>query len=137
MLLKSEKGFTGVDISISVVILFIFISFIVMISQNYISKIKELELKSEATYLAIDEIEKVKNKGFEEYKDNKESDGIIEGEELQQGFYRTIKVQDYTDIPGNETKDANIVKKVNVKIEYKYKKNIENVELSTILSKEK
>ena len=67
MKVKSEKGFTGSDIAISVVVLFIFISLISMLIYNFNSQTKEVELKSEATYLAIDEIENIKNLGFEEF----------------------------------------------------------------------
>ena len=69
MKIKSEKGYTGIDIAISVVVLFIFVSLIAVLSYNFNSRTREIELASEATYLAIDEIENIKNAGFEAIQD--------------------------------------------------------------------
>lgn len=144
MKIKSNKGFTGIDIAISVVVLFIFVSLIAVLVYNHNSSSQELELKSEATYLAIDEIEKVKNKGFEKYETlNEESTQDTEGNLLNQsvetdteGFYKTIIVKDYTDLEGNENKIPNLVKQVTVKITYMFKAKEQSVELTTILSKD-
>ena len=64
MKMKSEKGFTGIDIAISVTVLFIFVSIIAVLTYNINSSSKEVELKEEAINLAIDEIEKIKRKTF-------------------------------------------------------------------------
>ena len=140
MKIKSEKGFTGIDIAISVIVLFIFVSLIAFLIYNFNSSSKEIELKTEATYLAIDEIETVKNNGFETYKDLSEKQGnnvIVDNEETtKKGFYKTITVKDYTDMEGNEDKVQNIVKQITVKITYMFKGQEQVVELSTILSKE-
>lgn len=144
MKIRSEKGFTGIDIAISVIVLFIFISLIAVLIYNYNSSSKELELKSEATYLAIDEIEKIKNNGFEKYETlNKDSTQDADGNLLNQsvatdteGFYKTVSIKDYTDIEGNEDKIPNLVKQVTVKITYMFKAKEQSVELTTVLSKD-
>ena len=144
MKIRSEKGFTGIDIAISVIVLFIFISLIAVLIYNYNSSSKELELKSEATYLAIDEIEKIKNNGFEKYETlNKDSAQDADGNLLNQsvatdteGFYKTVSIKDYTDIEGNEGKIPNLVKQVTVKITYMFKAKEQSVELTTVLSKD-
>ncbi len=144
MKIRSEKGFTGIDIAIAVIVLFIFISLIAVLIYNYNSSSKELELKSEATYLAIDEIEKIKNNGFEKYETlNKDSTQDADGNPLNQsvatdteGFYKTISIKDYTDIEGNENKIPNLVKQVTVKITYMFKAKEQSVELTTVLSKD-
>ena len=138
MKVKSEKGFTGIDIAISVVVLFIFISLISMLIYNFNSQTKEVELKSEATYLAIDEIENIKNLGFEEFETISLENGgnpYIDEETNKKGFYKKVIIQDYTDIEGNEDKIPNLVKKVTVQISYRFKAENQVVELSTILSK--
>ncbi len=132
MKIKSESGFTVVDISIAVVILFIFISLIAILSYNFNSSSKEVELKSKAMNLAINEIEQIKGKTIEELES--ESSSYTDKKEIQKGFTREVIITDYSEI--NSEKKANIVKKVTVKIKYKFKKQIEEIELSTIVSKE-
>lgn len=137
MKLRKQNGITGLDIVIAIVVLFIFVSVISIIAYNINSSSKEVELKYEATSIAINEIEIVKNRGFSQYENYDETDGIIEENELKEGFLRTITVQDYTDLEGNELKQAGIVKKVNVKVAYMFKGKTQKVELSAILSKER
>ena len=60
MRLRSEKGFTGIDIAVSVVIVFIFVSIISMLIYQVESNSKQISLRSDATYIAINEIEQVK-----------------------------------------------------------------------------
>ena len=140
MKVRSNKGFTGIDIAISVIVLFIFVSLIAVLIYNYNSSTQELELKTEATYIAIDEIEKVKNNGFETYENLSEAEGnniVTENEPTTtNGFYKTITVKDYTDIEGNEGKIPNLVKQVTVKITYTFKAKEQSVELTTVLAKD-
>ena len=139
MKIKSEKGFTGIDIAISIIVLFIFISLIAMLIYNFNSSSKEVELKTEATYLAVDEIENIKNEGFETIETISLENGgnpYREGETSQTGFYKTVIVQDYTDMEGNEDKIPNLVKQVTVQISYMFKGKKQMVELPTVLSKE-
>ena len=140
MKIYSEKGFTGIDISVSVVIIFIFISIISLLVYRTNSTSKEIQLKSDATYIAINEIENIKSKVIEEYIGKSVANGnsvIAENEETEkQGYYKTITVTDYTDLEGKTDKTKDIVKKVNVKITYMFKAKEQTVELSTILTKE-
>lgn len=141
MKFKEEKGFTGVDIAISIVVIFIFVSIIAVLVYRSNSLSKEIELKSEATYIAINEIENVKNLGFEEYASRSIASGnseVCKDEEIpeNEGFFKTITVIDYTDLEGNSSKIPNLVKKVTVKISYMFKAQEQTVELSTVLSKE-
>ena len=108
------------------------------------SSAKEVELKSEATSIAVEEIEKVKQDGFEKYdgvnKDTKEdkNGNSLENQKVEnkEGFFKTIIVQDYADLDNNSEKISNLVKKVTVKISYMFQAKEQSVELSTILSKE-
>lgn len=136
----SEKGFTGIDISVSVIVIFIFISIISLLVYRINSTSQEIQLKSDATYVAINEIENIKNEGIEAYIGKSVANGnsiIAENEETEkQGYYKTITVTDYTDLEGKTDKTKDIVKKVNVKITYMFKSKEQTVELSTILTKE-
>ena len=135
----NEKGYTGIDISVSVVILFIFVSIISMMIYQMNSSAKEVQLKTDATYLAINEIENIKNQGIDEYIGKSVANGnnvITENQEVEEGYYKTVTVIDYTDIDGNQDKTKDLVKKVTVKISYMFKAKEQSVELSTVLSKE-
>lgn len=139
--LHSEKGFTGIDIAVSVVIIFLFISIIASLIYNVNSKSREIELKTEAIYIAINEIEQIKNDGYEKYGTLSRTDGnnvVCSDQEIegQEGYYKTIEVIDYTDLEGNQDKVKNIVKKATVKISYMFKAKEQSVEISTILTKE-
>ena len=139
MKIRSEKGFTGIDISISVVIIFIFVSIIAMLIYQVNSTSKQISLRSDATYIAINEIEQVKNNGIESYVGLHDNSVVgTENEEVSgtEGFYRTITVLDYTDLEGNEDKVSDVVKKVTVKISYMFQGEEQSVEISTILTKE-
>lgn len=138
---KQERGAIGVDIAIAVVTLFIFVSVIATLLYQYQSSTKEIELKSNALGIAVKEIERIKQEGFEAYKDMKsESDTGITNKDLGEensnndGFFETVKVEDYTDLPEGTGKTANLVKKVTVTISYMFKGQTQKVELNTVLS---
>lgn len=136
---RNEKGYTGIDISVAIVILFIFVSIISMMIYQMNSSSKEVQLKTDATYLAINEIENIKNQGIDEYIGKSVANGnnvITENQEVEEGYYKTVTVIDYTDIDGNQDKTKDLVKKVTVKISYMFKAKEQSVELSTVLSKE-
>ena len=137
MIRRNEKGYTVIDIAISIAVIFIFISILSMLFYEFNSSATEIERKTQATYLAINEIEQVKINGIDAYLGmNEESGPIEENVEIQEGFYKTITVMDYTDIPGNEDATSDIVKKVTVKISYMFQAKEQSVEISTIVSKE-
>lgn len=133
MNLREQKGFAGSDIIISVIILFIFVSLISTMFYNFNISGKEVERRSEAVNIAVSEIEQIKINGFSQLiNDNISCEKkAVEGKD---GYYKTITVEDYADT--DTTKQKDVVKKVNVKITYKFKNQEQNVELSTILSKE-
>lgn len=149
MKIKEERGFTGIDISVAIVILFMFVTTISILIYQLNSTSQEIELKSEAIYIAINEIEQVKSNGIQEYMGI--GNNTIVGNEKEEikghkGFYKTISVIDYKDIKEEEDKKngtneaenikEDIVKKVTVKIYYMYQAKEQMVELSTIVSKE-
>ena len=141
---KRENGYTLVDIAISVVVLFIFISILAMLFYQFGSSSDEIERKSTATNLAISEIEQIKSNGFEKYiglnqNSTKDNDGNTLKSPIQtkeEGFSKTITVQDYKDLEGNSDAIEDVVKIITVKISYMFKGEEQTVELSTVLSEE-
>ena len=137
MKIRNDKGFTGIDISVAVVVLFIFITIISMLIYRVSSTSKEVSLRSDATYLAINEIEQIKSNGIETYKGIGNNSVVGEqNEEIadHEGFYKTITVSDYAD--ENKDKKSDVVKRVTVKISYMFQAKEQSVELSTIIAKE-
>lgn len=132
--MKSEKGYTGIDIAISVIVLFIFVSLIATVFYKFNSSSKETKLKAKATAIAVEEIEKIKNKTISDI-ETEENTSYRNTTEIEEGLYRTITVQDYHDI--DKTKVSGLVKKVTVQIQYMFKGKGQTVELSTIISKER
>ena len=139
MNLREQKGFTGSDIIISVIILFIFVSLIATLFYNFSTSNKDIERKSEAVNIAVTEIEQIKNNSFETY----EGISVANGNNVRfsnepvtgkTGYYKTIEIQDYNDI--DPEKQADVVKKVIVTITYKFKNQDQTVKLATIISKE-
>lgn len=142
--IRSQKGYTGIDIAISVIVIFIFVSLIAMLIYNFNSSADELKIKSDATYIAVNEIEKIKSQDFSEFlgmdktttADKNGNSLVNQPVEGNEGFYKTTTILDYKDVNGDASIEKDIVKKVTVKISYMYKGKERNVELSTVLTKE-
>lgn len=64
MIIKEEKGVTGIDIAISVIIITIFIAMIANLIANININSKEIERKTKATSYAVQEIERIKALGY-------------------------------------------------------------------------
>lgn len=64
MHIKEEKGLTGIDIAISVILLTIFIAMIGNLIANINLNSKDTERKTIATSYAVQEIEKIKALGY-------------------------------------------------------------------------
>lgn len=127
--MKSDKGYTGVDIAISVIVITMFIALIGTLISGFSGKSKDLQLKSEATDIAIRKIEEIKENGIEN------ASNVVERPvDGRDGFYEKIEIEDYAQ--NKEDKIEGLVKKATVTIKYNYKNEQQEVELSTIISKE-
>ena len=133
-IMNSEKGYTGVDIAISVVVITIFISIITVLTYRFNSSSKEMELKSEALTIATNKIEEIKNEPVIENISYESEEEVGS----KQGFYQKVDVIDASWlIDDSETpKIEGLVKKATVTVSYKYRNETKKVELSTIIAKE-
>lgn len=141
MKLKSEKGFTGVDVAIAVVVLFIFVSLIAIMSYRVNSTASEINLKAEATSIAVDEIEKVRNLEFSQIQNISQANGnsiYVPQQEVagSEGFYKKVEIKDYADIKPQNNPQSGLVKQINVQVTYSFKGKAQQVELSTIIAKQ-
>ena len=141
-MMRKQNGIAGIDIVIALIIITIFISLIAVLTFNIQRNNEEIKRKSEATSFAIDKIEEIKGKGFSSLPQagkntiDEYPDGYIEQNGSSTPYYQEIRVQDYSELEGNEGREAEVVKIVTVKISYKSGNNDENVEISTAISKE-
>lgn len=142
--MKSERGFTAIDVSIAIILIFIFVSILAVLFFQYNNSSQELERKSQATYYAISEIEQIKNSNFDEYigMGITQIDTIEEGNiqaENESGniedteYYKTITVEDYS--LTRPEKKIDYVKTIKVQISYKFNNKTQTVELSTVKTK--
>lgn len=147
MNVKSQKGFTGIDITIAIIVITLFVSIISVVFYNITISSKKIERKTEATYIAQDVIEKIKALNYDdvietegtepvEISEYKKSDTlIIDNKEYDSAYTIEIKVKKYVpNSNGQENNDSNdLVKIINVNVLYKIGKEVENVELTTTI----
>ena len=161
MILKNNKGYVGIDISISLIIVLIIVPTIVGIVYN-INKSKSNTIKkTEATSIAVNTIEVMKGMGIDNITDFALDDTINNDNPIFIGLktiyssaelagdnksiiitkdditYKiTFTITDYALTPTGENVSANsgVVKVVNVDVQYKDGSNTENVQINTAIS---
>ncbi len=139
MNLRSNSGFSGADMVVAFVGIFMFTAVIAALVYGYNNSVKELELKSEATYYAVQVIEEIKIAKYSEYlgilnENIAEREPILESSE-ETGFYKTINILDYSEhenAPTNVEEDK--MKIVTVTIEYRFEGDTEQISVSTPIS---
>lgn len=143
MLIKEEKGFTGIDIAISLIVITIFISMIANLISNINLTAQDTNRKTIATSYAVQEIEKIKAQGYIESYDSKgitkedilKEEDIYNGSEFT-GYNKKVVIKDYVLVVNDTTKKSNIVKEITVNISYKVGNKEKNVKISTYVAKE-
>lgn len=138
MNLKNNKGVTGVDIAISIVILIIFVSFIAAMFYNLSKSSKELERKTTATNLAIEIIETMKITEFDlltirDYAEINE-DGLYQllGQniEIPNGYTVNLAIKN----PEDNADMGELMKTVSVEVIFKQQKDLtEKVSIETLI----
>lgn len=143
MLVKDEKGLTGVDITISIIVMTIFMAMIANLIVNIKLNTQDIKRKSTATSYAVQEIEKIKAQG---YINDYDSMGINSEETLKDediynnsefsGYHKKVTIKDYVLVISNNTKTKDIVKEITVEISYKLGSKDKKIVISTYVSKE-
>lgn len=142
--IKNEKGFSVIDISISIICITIFMAVMASIMVNINLYSKNIERKSTATTYAIQEIEKIKSQGYiDEYNgkgiDLKEEIKIDNSENISiayADYSKKVFIKDYVFIKNDKTKQADLVKELIVEISYKVANKEHSVSISTYIVKE-
>lgn len=136
MNLKSNKGFTGVDIAIASLAFIIFVSLITGLFYNISSTNRKIDRKSTASQLAIKVIETMKRTNFDELQLNmttleslnnvqQEEDKIIN---IPNGYNIEISVEKY--------REEETIKTIRVIVSYEVGKDTENVKIETLVKKQ-
>ncbi len=141
MNIRSQKGFTGADVTVAVLIVTVFAAIIATLYQNYVTTSKEIQRKAEATQYAVETIEEIKQNSAEYFtgeNETKERIEVCDNEALKDNtaYSKTVFLEDYSTLGLKPDAMPGYVKKVNVRIAYKLGKDIKSVELSTVISKE-
>ena len=138
MKIKSEKGITGIDITVSILVITIFISLIGVLIFNIDSQSKSIEWRTEAAYQAVNLIEELKGMTIEELEalSEDEKNGYIDGT----SYTKKIEIVDYKDLTeenqNDDTIQYGILKKVTATVLYKDGADTEEISLSAIVTKD-
>ena len=142
MLVKEEKGLTGVDIAISIVVMTIFIAMIANLIANITLNTQDIKRKSTATSYAIQEIEKVKAQGYIDDYNSKgiDSEYVLKDEDIYSnfefsGYHKKVTIKDYVLVKNNKNKKQDIVKEITVEISYKLGGKDKKVTITTYVAK--
>ena len=155
--LKKNKGFTGIDISISVIIILIFIPTIFGIVYNIQKTNESVQRKTNAVGIATNIIEIIKKESYDDISENESgklnqdllnkyakstSNSEITEDEGYNGFlyYSCVgeKNEHYVIQVGiknyypSETEKEDLIKQINVKVFYPYGSKLKNVEIGTV-----
>ena len=138
MNLKKENGVTGVDIAISIAIIMIFVSVIASLFYNVSSESTNLKRRAQATEYEIKEIENLKAKTMDDIANNELSYEIPETnpEEIAPGYNKSVKIEDYKELKGDDGIEENIIKKITVTVSYKVNGKSESITLEAMVTKE-
>lgn len=142
MYIKGEKGLTGIDIAISIIIITIFISVLANLIMNInlnSEKTKRMEI---ATAYAVQEIEQLKAKGYVDEYNNKGIDDkdiisekdIMDDDNNFTGYSKTTTIKDYVLIKNDKSKQKNVLKELTVTVSFKIGNNTENIDISTYIT---
>lgn len=137
MCIKDDKGFTAIDIAVSIIIITIFIAVIANLIVNIDLNSKNMDRKTVATSYAVQEIEKIRSKGYVNEYD------AIEAEEYEEdifdsldnftGYHKKVSIKDYSLV--DNTRQKNFVKQIIVEISYNLGGKEKNVSISTYVAK--
>ena len=151
---RQNKGITGADLSIAVVAIIIFVSIITTLFYNVYMMNQKTARNVQATELISSIFEKIETLSYEETTIAEQSTLLQKLQELnititsndsttqnlvgkKGGYIITLNIKKYNELEENTDKNLeDIIKIINVKIEYKIGENIENVEMSTLKIKE-
>lgn len=142
--IKDEKGLTGVDIAISLVIVTMFVAIIANLIANINLDTEKMDRKSKALAYAVQEIETRRATGYiEKYNGmgTSKEEEILKEEDIYNnseftGYHKVVSIKDDILVENSGTKTADTTKQITVEVFYKLGNNEESIKISTYISKE-
>lgn len=162
MKLKSEKGFTLIDITVALIVVLAFMSLIAMLFFNLTKSSKSIERESDATFIATSVIEDVKSQDYYNIaltsntiiSDNNISstngknvvkvgntepykylDGSTVNVNIPDGYECILTIQNY--VPSNKTNaNTDLVKLVSAEVSYRVGGETKSVQIKTSIVNE-
>ena len=130
--IKSNKGFSGIEITVALVVLMIFVPLIVMIFTNIYLSYTNSRRNAEATAYATQIMEQIEKMYYADVTSAKLSN-VIEQMNIPKGYGIQLEVNSYNE--DDETKE-DLVKTVIVNINYKVGKQTQSIRFETVKAKE-
>lgn len=134
---KSSKGFTAVDISVSILIIIIFVSIITSAFYNYYLSNTAVARNSSALNHVIDVIEEVEQMDYATLTDASVKSKLQElysSKQIPEAYKITTNLVKYNTTVGNTSK-RDLIKILTVKIEYKIGKNTQSFDIRRLIIK--
>lgn len=141
MNLRNNRGITGVDLSVALIIVVLFVGLISTLAYNFSVTSQGINRKADAINIAIQKVEELKSTAYEnlqsgentEYRDK-------DGQTVANGAYKiTTKVTRYVDsdyVPEAEkSKILDVIKLVKVTVNYTVNGKEHDVAISTVITK--
>ena len=133
---KGERGVTGVDLSVAILIIIIFVSIITTLFYNIYLSSSAIKRSSQANSYAIGIIEEIKKVKYEEIEDNSQTlTNILANQNIERGYTAEIAVTKYNETQGNQNKE-DYVKTVTVTIRYQIGAKQEQISIEALKTKE-
>ena len=135
MKLKNDKGFTGIDISVATVVFIIFSSIVITLFYNTTITSKKIERKAVATNLCVNLIETLKECEFDSLTTTEDTPTVMSLETSKTISGKTIEIPNGYDakITIENYKGENVIKILEVIINYKENNKTEEVKIETLI----
>lgn len=135
--IKCQKGFTQIDIVISIIIIIIFVSLITTLFYNFYISTSAKNRNSIALNCIIDVIEEAKMLNYDELGQEK-IDELLDTLKLDKtipnGYDVSVELQKYNELEGNTDK-KDLIKILKIKVQYLVGQKNEKIEISTLITK--
>ena len=139
MKIKNNHGFTGIDISISLIVMVLFVSLIASLLYNFHMSSQGINRKTDATYLAIQVLENLKQMNYDDIIEDSNGGMTVENLEkavdIPSGYKVQLNIQNYREI-ANDSSLKDLIKVAKVTIQYTLGNIHEEVSMSTVITRE-
>lgn len=134
--MKEKKGFTAIDITISIIIIMLLVGIITTLYYNFYLTASARNRNAIATNCIIDVIERVKLMNYNDVNTeniNELVQSLKEDKTLPEEYKVTVEIQNYNEQEKNVNK-LDIIKILKVKVEYTVGQKEEKIEISTLIT---